>query len=83
MAAKDEPKIEAKADAAPMTGVKLIPMRVGHEMKPHARFKGEAPRKGSKLSFTLDDGVTYTGKVLAVTDLDGDVLVEFDGPLTH
>ncbi|MDB6454695.1 hypothetical protein [Falsirhodobacter sp. 20TX0035] len=83
MAAKDDTKTEVKADAAPMTGVKLIPMRVGNEMKPHARLKGEAPRKGSKLAFTLADGVTYTGKVLAVTDLDGDVLVEFDGPLTY
>lgn len=66
----------------PLTGVRLIPMRVGNEMKPHARFKGDAPRKGSKLEFTLGNGVTYTGKVLAVTDLDGETLVEFDGPLT-
>lgn len=78
----DTPKPEApKPEPKPLTGVRLTPMRVGNEMKPHARFKGDAPRKGSKMEFTLPNNVTYTGKVLAVTDLDGEQLVEFDGPL--
>lgn len=80
MAAKTDPKTDAKPDAS-LTGVKLTSMKVGNEMKPHARYAGPAPRRGSRISFTLDDGVTYSGKVLDVTDLDGDVLVEFDGPL--
>lgn len=79
----EEGKTEApKPEPKPLTGVRLTSMRVGNEMKPHARFKGDAPRKGSKMEFTLANGVTYTGKVLAVTELDGEQLVEFDGPLT-
>ncbi len=40
---------------------------------------GEAPRKGSTLRVTLENGVTYAGKVHATHDAPDGVLVETDG----
>ncbi|MEI4473575.1 hypothetical protein [Frigidibacter sp. MR17.24] len=61
--------------------VRLRPMKIRNQMKPHAVFRGDKPRKGSTLTFTLENGVTYAGKVLAAETIDGETIVEFDGAL--
>lgn len=73
---------DTEGAAGARTDVTLRSMRVGMLMKPHAIFRGDKPRKGSTLTFTLGNGVTYAGKVLAAETIDGETIVEFDGPLS-
>ena len=74
-------KSPAKVDqkALPITGAKLLRVPRGDKVYPAAIFKGEGhlPAKGSNLSLKLENGITYKGCVLNVTESDGDVFVEF------
>lgn len=76
---KDEPAPE-KLDL--IKGVTLTRTKLDGVSAPCAIYDGDAPRKGTKIAFKLDNGVTYTGTVAGVTEADGNVLVEFKDGIT-
>ena len=63
-------------------GARLIRIARGDQRYPAAIYKGEAPAKGSKISFKMANGSTYSGIVHDATDADGEVIVEFRDGLT-
>ncbi len=46
---------------------------------PAVTIKGAAPRKGSTIRVKLENGVTYSAKVLGTSGADGGTLVETEG----
>jgi hypothetical protein len=46
---------------------------------PSVRIKGDPPRKGTTLNVTLENGVTYSGRVFGHEEADGATLVHFEG----
>lgn len=78
-------KKPAAAGDTPMSAT--VAMHVEHEgvQYPALLIKGEAPRKGSTVRVTLENGVTYAAKVVGTTEADGETLVETEGlePITH
>lgn len=88
MTAKKPASAESKdvtnsANPIPLEGVKLIrmPLEENKVSHPAALFKGSAPKAGSTVQFTLDNGVTYRGEVADAVDANGEVMVEFSGAL--
>lgn len=73
-----------KPKALTVEGVKLTRIRKSDDEPQHpvARYKGEAPSVGDTLTFTLENDVTYSGKVSDATEADGEVLAEFKDGLT-
>lgn len=66
----------------PITGARITHITRGDVEYPAARFKGDAPAKGSKITLKLDNGALYSGIVQDATAADGEALVEFSGGLT-
>ncbi|MFY0661317.1 MAG: hypothetical protein JXR15_12555 [Shimia sp.] len=60
-----------------ITGGKITPQTVGAVTSPTLSFKGKAPKAGEEISFVLDNGVTYSGKVSETLEEGGEVLVVF------
>ena len=58
-------------------GVTLTRINQGGVSAPCALYDGEVPKKDERITFKLDNGVTYTGIVADATEADGTVLVEF------
>lgn len=79
-------KAAAKPTASPrvVEGVKLtrLPMEENKPSHPAVMFKGAAPNPGETIEFTLENGVTYRGKVAEAAVADGEVFAEFALPLT-
>ena len=76
---KDEPAPE-KLDL--IKGVTLTRLKMDGVSKPCALYDGDAPSKGAKIAFKLDNGVVYSGIVADATSADGNVLVEFKDGIT-
>lgn len=64
---------EAVADPIKATLARIRP----DDQHPVAIYRGTAPEKGKVIRITLDNGLTYSGKVADVTEADGEVMVEF------
>lgn len=63
--------------------LRIFPMRDGKKTIPTLVFTGDAPDVGQKVSFTLKNGVAYSGKVEEVVKVDGKILLTFVEPLTY
>lgn len=70
--AKAAPKAMPKA----ITTLRIKPAKIGDLTTPCAFIKGDAPRVGSKITFT-HKGQTYSGIVARADDIDGETRVSF------
>lgn len=81
-----EQEVMAKSAPAPrvVEGVTLtrLPLKDNTPGHPVAMFKGQAPKSGECLEFTLENGVTYRGTVAEATEAAGEVMAEFADSLT-
>tara|TARA_Y100000296_G_C5150888_1_gene246348 strand:- start:167 stop:397 length:231 start_codon:yes stop_codon:yes gene_type:complete len=48
---------------------------------PCIHIDGDAPKPGTPVTFTAQNGVTYSGKAGEVADLNGAAVLTFAGPL--
>ena len=70
---------KARRKATVVENVRLdrMPMKTNQPCHPIARFKGDVPKPGDLLEFTLANDVTYVGTVSDATEVDGEVIAEF------
>jgi len=80
----DPNPVVAKPKSRTVEGVTLTRIRKSDDAPQHpvAQYQGEAPSVGDTLKFTLENDVTYSGKVSDTTEANGDVLAEFKDGLT-
>lgn len=72
----------SKSTPIHIDGGKIVPMTVGDKTAPALLFNGDAPDVGSKITMTLENGVTYRATVADVVEAGGEVMVEFKDGLS-
>ena len=75
--ADDNPTTAPRKITKPIKGAKIVTMRKATGTYPALSYRGDVPKVGTKLRATLDNGVTYSGLVADVVEVDGELLVEF------
>ena len=81
-ASADPKGVPAKKKPELIEGVTLTRIDYSGVSSPCALYDGAAPEKGERISFKLDNGITYSGIVADATEADGNVLVEFEDGIT-
>ncbi|GAA6176939.1 hypothetical protein [Sulfitobacter pacificus] len=73
---KTTAKAAPKAMPKTITALRIKPAKIGDMTTPCAFIKGDAPRAGTKITFTLK-GQTYSGIVATADEIDGETRVSF------
>ena len=73
---------KAKKKASDITGAQIVTINPKGSSVPALRFAGDAPEIGATITAKLDNGVSYTGTVAAVTEAGGFVVAELIDGLT-
>lgn len=78
-----EPESEPVKEPTLIVGAKIVRLGRGDGHSPPCLlYDGAAPYKGEQVTFTLDNGVKYTGSVADAVEVDGNVFVEFKDGIT-
>lgn len=79
MARRTTKTAPADQSDAPVKVARLVSKERDGQHYPSYEVSGEAPRKGSTVRITLENGVTYSGKAAGAYERDGKTFVETDG----